>query len=342
MMFGISLGFSTALISFTKLNTLVFHLFGNTSQGKTLVLRTALSVWPKIGDEEKTWEGTGNGLEGEIVKSNNILLGLDELRADATPDLPEVVYKFANKPSKARGKKKGGAHDRETWKTNVISTGEYSFVDTLRQLGATPTGGQRVRMLDIPARGEYGVFDVLHGFDTSDAFVSQLENALDEASGPPSIEFIERLLAMTKDDLKKALDNDHTAHAQDLNENLGIVSGDDKTSEIRRVIKSFALISTAGEWATRWGLTGWKPGTASAAVKTIAHRWLEEYRNMPNHQPEELEKVHDYLIENEARFINLFGDTTASNEDTLGYQDDQFFYVLPQTYSRMTDTKTKR
>ncbi|MBU0642716.1 MAG: DUF927 domain-containing protein, partial [Alphaproteobacteria bacterium] len=157
MMFGISLGFSTALISFTKLNTLVFHLFGNTSQGKTLVLRTALSVWPKIGDEEKTWEGTGNGLEGEIVKSNNILLGLDELRADATPDLPEVVYKFANKPSKARGKKKGGAHDRETWKTNVISTGEYSFVDTLRQLGATPTGGQRVRMLDIPARGEYGV-----------------------------------------------------------------------------------------------------------------------------------------------------------------------------------------
>ena len=112
MMFGISLGFSTALISFTKLNTLVFHLFGNTSQGKTLVLRTALSVWPKIGDEEKTWEGTGNGLEGEIVKSNNILLGLDELRADATPDLPEVVYKFANKPSKARRKKKGGSRSR--------------------------------------------------------------------------------------------------------------------------------------------------------------------------------------------------------------------------------------
>lgn len=341
MIFGISLGFSTALISFTQLNTLVFHLFGQTSQGKTLVLRTALSVWPRIGDEVKTWEGTGNGLEGEIVKSNNILLGLDELRADATPELPEVAYKFSNKSTKARGKREGGAQDRETWKTNVISSGEYSFLETLRQLGATPTGGQRVRMLDIPAKGAYGVFDVLHGFDTTDAFVSQLENALDEASGPPSIEFIERLLALPKDELKKALDNDRSAHTQDLNEYLGIVSGDEKTSEIRRVIKSYALISVAGEWATKWGLTGWEPGTASAAVKTAADRWLEEYRKMPSHQSDELEKVRDYLAENERRFINLFGDTPAPNEDTLGYQDEQFFYVLSQPFSRMTEKKNK-
>jgi putative DNA primase/helicase len=341
MAFGISLGFSTALVPLTNLNTLIFHIFRRTSQGKTLVLRTGLSVWPQVGEKIKTWEGTGNGLEGEIAKSHSILLGLDELRAEATPELPEVVYKFGNSSTKARGKKEGGAEDRKNWETNVFSAGEYSFVETLKQLGATATGGQRVRMLDIPAKGEYGVFDFLHGFDTSDAFVSQLENALDEASGPPGIEFVERLLEMTKDDLKKALDKDHTAHTQALNEHLGIVSGDDKTSEIRRVIKSFALISTAGEWATRWGLTGWKPGTASEAVKTIAHRWLDEYLRMPAHHSEELEKVRDFIVENEARFIKLVSGPVVPSQDTLGYQDDEFFYILPPTFVGLTKEKNK-
>jgi len=341
MVFGIALGFSTALVPFTNLNTLIFHIFRRTSQGKTLVLRTGLSVWPKVGEEIKTWEGTGNGLEGEIAKSHSILLALDELRAEATPELPEVVYKFGNSSTKARGKKEGGSEDRGNWKNNVFSGGEYSFVETMKQLGATPTGGQRVRMLDIPAKGEYGVFDFLHGFDTSDAFVSQLERALDEASGPPGVEFVEQILEMTQDDLKKALDRDHTTHTQDLNEHLGIVSGDDKTSEIRRVIKSYALISTAGEWATRWGLTGWEPGTASAAVKTVAHRWLEEYLRMPAHHSEELEKVRDFIAENEGRFIKLVSGPVVPSEDTLGYQDDEFFYVLPPTFVGLTKAKNK-
>jgi putative DNA primase/helicase len=341
LVFGIALGFSTALISFTQLNTLVFHIFGKTSQGKTLVLRVALSVWPKVADEVNTWTGTGNGLEGEILKSNNILLGLDELRADSTPELPEVAYRFSNKSGKSRAKVDGKAQDRETQKTNVISSGEYSFMETLKQLGATPTGGQRVRMLDIPAKGKYGIFDDLHGSPTPDAFVTQLENTLSDVSGPPSTAFIERLLEMPQDELQKALDVERAAHTQDLNEYLGIVSGDSETSEIRRVIRSYALISVAGEWATRWGLTGWEPGTASAAVKEVAYRWLEEYQKMPSDQTEELERVRDYILDNEERFIDLACEKIAPNDDTPGYKDEQSFYILTQTFLKLTKDKKK-
>lgn len=339
--FGISLGFSTALMTFTNLNSLIFHLFGKTSKGKTRALNVALSVWPKIGDKEKTWEGTGNGLEGEITQSHSILMGLDELRADATPDLPEIVYKFANSSGKARGTKEGGAQSRGTWKTNVFSNGEYSFVETVRQLGATPTGGQRVRMLDIPVKGAYGVFDSLHGFESSDAFVNHLDRVLKKASGPAGAAFVEQLLTLTEEALEQTLETDLTAHAQALQPHLGIVAGDDGTSEIRRVIRSFALISTAGEWATAWGITGWEPGTASEAVKTIAHRWLDEYLRMPAHHSEELEKVRDFIAENEARFIKLVSGPVVPSEDTLGYQDDEFFYVLPPTFVGLTKAKNK-
>ena len=344
LQFAMALGFSSALMPFTDLNTTIFHFFGKTSKGKTRVLRAALSIWPRVGSKEKTWEGTANGLEGEIAKSHSILMGLDELRGDAAPDLPAIIYKFANGSGKARGKKEGGVHDRITWKTAVISTGEFSFAETVKTLGELPTGGQGVRMLDIPAEGIYGVFDNLHGLETSDDFVSRLDKGVKKASGPAGAAFVEQLLKLTEDGLEgleEALEADIKTHNQALQMHLGVVAGDDKTAEIRRVITSFALVATAGEWATTWGLTGWKPGTTIDAVKTVARRWLDNRLAMPMDQAEAIEKVRDYLIANETHFIMLSDAQVEFNGEVAGYQDDTFFYVLPTTLTAIIGDRTK-
>lgn len=341
LVFGIALGFSSALMPFTELNTIIFHFFGRTTRGKTRVLRVALSVWPRIGSKDKTWEGTANGLEGEIAKSHSILMGLDELRADATPDLPAIIYKFANGSTKARGKKEGGVHDRITWNTAVISTGEDSFAETVQTLGVLPTGGQSVRMLDIPAEGIYGVFDDLHGFDTSDDFIFQLDEVVNMASGPAGAAFVEQLLTLNHKEQEKALKANRRAHIDALQQHLGVVPGDDKTAEIRRVITSFALVALAGEWATEWGLTGWKPGTASEAVKKVARRWLDNRLRMPIGQAEEIKKVRDYLVANDTHFMMLSDVQIKSAVAVQGYQDDAFFYVLPTTLTDLIGDKTK-
>lgn len=194
LVFSICLGLSTSLLEFTDLDTLIYHFFGTTSKGKTRLLRTAMTVWPKIGKKDRTWAGTLNGLEAEIARSHSILMGLDELRSDATPDLHAVIYRFANGTSKAKGKREGGALDREDWCTAVISNGEVSFVDVLSKLGGIPTGGQVVRMLDIPATGHWGIFDNLHGEETSDAFVDRLDIALRKSWGAAGAAFVEKLL----------------------------------------------------------------------------------------------------------------------------------------------------
>lgn len=338
---AIALGFSTALMAFTPLDSPIFHFFGRTSRGKTRVLRAALTVWPSTGARERTWSGTVNGLEGEIAKSHGVLVGLDELREDTTPDLPAIIYRLANGSGKARGRKEGGTHDRASWSTAVLSTGELSFVETLGKLGVPVSGGQGVRMLDIPAEGAHGAFDALHGFETGDAFVAHLDKTVRTASGPAGAAFVEQLLRLEADALETALGTAMEARERELLQHLGVVAGDGRTAEIRRVIRTLALVATAGEWATRWGLTGWEPGTASEAVRIIAMRWLRERGRMPLDQIREIEKLRDYLAANASRFVALSAARAASAaaEAPPGYCDDAFFHVLPATLAGLSGGK---
>lgn len=290
LVFAIALAFSTSLLVFTDLNSVIFHLFGRTSTGKTRVLMVALTVWPKIGVKGKTWDATINGLEGELARSSHILLGLDELPKDASADLGNMIYKVSLGSGKARSEKDGSAKKRTDWQTAVISTGEHSMLDTLKRIGKTPTGGQGVRMIDIPAEGEYGLFDNLHDHTTSDAFVRALDRSIRDVSGPAGAAFARHLMAMKTDDLQARLEAEISKQSEALQDHLGIVSGDDSTNEVRRVLDSFALIAIAGEWATEWGLTGWAPGMASDAVRTIAQRWLTGRGTMPLDQSRCLSK----------------------------------------------------
>jgi putative DNA primase/helicase len=341
MIFAIALAFSTCMLPFTNLNSLIFHFFGKTSRGKTRVLRTALSVWPKIGKDDKTWDATINGLEGELSRSNHILLGLDELPKDASDDLGNKIYKASLGTGKARSEKDGSAKKRALWSTSVISTGERSGLATLKGIGKTPTGGQGVRMIDIPADGEHGIFDHLHGHATSDAFVKVLDKAIQKSSGAAGAAFVSRLLKMDPEQLKRVLEKALELQVAGLYSHLGIVPGDDKTVEIRRVLDAFAFIAVAGEWATECNITGWSKGMTSEAVKTVATRWLVGRGRMPLDQSEALKQVRDYLARIELGFVPI-ADVKHIPKGEIsppGYRDDVFFFVLPQTLSLLSGDK---
>lgn len=343
LVFAIALGFSTALLPFTDLASLIFHLFGQTSKGKTRVLRAGLTVWPKIGENDKTWSATINGLEGEVARSNHILFGLDELPKDAPAELGNMIYTIANSAGKVRGKIDGSAKKRATWNTFVISTGEHSMITTLSKLGNIATGGQGVRMLDIPVDGSYGAFDYLHGHATSDAFVRALDVAIRDASGPAGAEFIQNLIRIPLEELTVSLKNASEQQAKALYAHFGVIAGDEKTREIRRVLDAFALIAVAGEKATEFGLTGWMQGTASDAVKTIAQRWLDRRGTMALDKRESIKLISDYLTENELRFVPI-GEAKpvlSDQEWPPGYQDEEYFYVLPSTMSKIYIEKSK-
>jgi putative DNA primase/helicase len=122
-----------------------------------------------------------------------------------------------------------------------------------------------------------------------------------------------------------------------LQQHLGVIPGDEKTSEIRRVLRSYALVATAGEWASDWGLTGWESGAAYAATQTIAERWLHGRGRLPFEQTQTLKKVQEYLTVNEHRFIPLSDAGKRPDHGAVGpvYQDDTFIYLLPAALAEM-------
>ncbi len=82
---------------------------------------------------------------------------------------------------------------------------------------------------------------------------------------------------------------------------------------------------------------------ASDAVKIIARRWVDGRGTMPLDKSESTKRIVDYLNENELRFVPIdeAKPVPTGQEGPPGYQDDQYFYVLPSTMSEIYFEKSK-
>jgi putative DNA primase/helicase len=68
--------------------------------------------------------------------------------------------------------------------------------------------------------------------------------------------------------------------------------------EVGRVLQRFALIAAAGELATKWQVTAWRPGEAIISLSAVFKSWLN-YRGTAGSFDEKqaLQHVRDYLLQ---------------------------------------------
>ncbi|MFG6512133.1 MULTISPECIES: hypothetical protein, partial [unclassified Sulfitobacter] len=202
----------------------------------------------------------------------------------------------------------------------------------------SPLYGVKIACLftvDIPLEGAFGAFDTLHEHATADAFVKALDASLAKAAGGAGALFVKGILHFSAARMEAHVNTQVTEQAAAMQDALGIVAGDTKTAEIRRVIDAFALIAVAGELASTWGITGWPEGTSIAAVQEVAKRWLGDRGNMPYDQVNILESIRDYLLQNQDRFMTI-AEATNTEHDTAnirGYQDDTYIYLHASTFA---------
>jgi len=270
-----------------------------------------------------------------MARANNHLLGLDELPEEPPQDFSRAIYMIGNSGGKGRSTKDGTAITRQAWRTSVISTGEDSMAGTLKKLGKPPRGGQAVRMIDIPLEGAFGAFDTLHEHATADAFVKALDVSLAKAAGGAGALFVTGIMHGSAAHMEAYVSRHVIEQAAAMQDALGIVAGDTKTTEIRRVLDAFALIAVAGELVSRWGITGWPEGAATAAVQEVAKRWLGDRGNMPYDQINVLESIRDHLQQNQDRFMTIAQaiNTEHDTAEIPGYQDDTYIYLLASTFA---------
>lgn len=290
---GLSASFAGPLLDRCHLESGGVHFTGDSSTGKTTITECAASTWGGK-NYSRGWSATANGMEGAAAMFNDCLLVLDEINQANPREVGAIVYALANGTGKQRAGRTGYARAVTRWRSFVMSTGEKSIETVMAGGDIRINAGQAVRLLNLPAKRMFGVYDELHGLSCGAALSDALKRSVLEHHGHAGRAFLERLTRDTRDmalllEQVKALPMFRAHDGQE-----------------KRAAARFALIGMAGELATEYGLTGWKDEQALEAAKMTFDLWRATRGGGNDEQRQVVHQVRDFIERHgDARFSNV-------------------------------------
>jgi len=300
LMFGISAALSGFLLELAGMDSGGFHFWGKSSTGKTTVMRAA---WSVCGGPSgvRTWRSTSNALEGISALHNDACLCLDEIGQAPARTVGESAYMIANGQGKSRSQVDGSARSIRSWRCALLSNGEPTLADKMREDGQQVRAGQEVRIIDVPADAGVGLgaWQDLHGHDTPGQFSDAIKAACASNYGTLSRAFIDELIRR-RDELNLR---------QGLDEVVSAWMPSGSSGQVRRVVARFALTGLAGEYAALFGLVPWAEGEALTAAKQCLEVWLDGRGNSGDQEDSR-------AVEIVWSFIGRFGGSRFQNIDT--------------------------
>jgi putative DNA primase/helicase len=331
---AISAALAGPLLHLARLEGGGVHFWGGSSIGKTTLLQMGGSVWGRgteSGGYVGTWRTTANGLEGVAASATDTALILDELGL-VDPRDAAAVYSLASGAGKHRAGQDGAARKQRTWRALMVSSGEQTIESKLAEdRGRKPKAGQLVRALDIPAERAFGVFDSNGPDGDAASYAKACKAAAQTAYGTAGPEFVRRLIAegVTGEDVKSRVKAFTEAN---------VPPGAD--GQVERAAERLGIIAAAGELATQFGLTPWRPGEALEAASLALTLWIEERGGA---EPAEVRQA----IEQVRLVIEAHGESRFQNVDDrdpdarpvnnrLGWRkgsgDEREWWVLPASW----------
>lgn len=336
--FALSLAFAAPLLSLVGMEGGGFHLKGESTDGKTTIMKAAASVYGNPDRYSQTWRATGNAIEGIASRRNDALLCLDELGELDGREAGQVAYMLANGQGKGRSKQDGELRERKAWRLLFLSTGELSLEDHAASAGQRTQAGMEVRTIQIPSdTGHHGAFEWLHGMDSGRTFADTLKAHCDHQHGSAFRTYAE------------ALAGELEAHSERLRAEIKRLAAEltpqGAGNQVGRAINRFALVAAAGELATRLGVTGWPEGEALRAVRVCLKAWLAERGHLGNKEDAAtLSQIRAFMRAHQyTRFVDV-SDPNHRPANVVGYRrnprhgtDDELeFWVDPSGWVEIT------
>ncbi len=252
-----------------------FHARGESSTGKTTLLRAAGSVWGGGGELgfAQSWRNTDNALEAVALAHNDGLLALDELRQLDPTAAGAAAYALSAGVAKGRLRADADLKARPTWRVLILSAGEIGLADMIRLAKGKDKSyaGQELRLIDLDAdMGQgLGAWQTLHHAESAAAFSESLKTATDAHYGHAGPLFVERFMA-GRGELEAVARRLQSSFLESVTE-----AGD--TGQARRGAQRFALAAVAGELAALLDVAPWQAGEAADAVAVIFKRWAKQF-----------------------------------------------------------------
>ncbi|QXC32248.1 DUF927 domain-containing protein [Aeromonas sp. FDAARGOS 1407] len=336
--FALSLAFAAPLLSLVGMEGGGFHLKGESTDGKTTIMKAAASVYGNPDRYSQTWRATGNAIEGIASRRNDALLCLDELGELDAREAGQTSYMLSNGQGKGRSKQDGELRERKAWRLLFLSTGELSLEDHAASAGQRTQAGMEVRTIQIPSdTGQHGAFEWLHGMESGRTFADTLKAHCDHQHGTAFRTYAE------------ALAGELEAHGERLRAEIKRIAAELTPSgagnQVGRAINRFALVAAAGELATRLGVTGWPEGEAIRAVRVCLKAWLAERGHLGNKEDAAtLAQIRAFMRAHQyTRFVDV-SDPNHRPANVVGYRrnprhgtDDELeFWVDPSGWVEIT------
>jgi putative DNA primase/helicase len=140
---------SVGLIGMTvPLDSLIVHIYGNSSQGKTTA--TSLAISPFGNPDTKgnglmtTWSATNNAIAGNLSGNFGLVVGFDEISMSDEKNFSSMIYRLGGGKDKGRMDKEAVLKNTGKWQTTLISNGEFSMMTKVNQ-----NAGIRVRLYEF-------------------------------------------------------------------------------------------------------------------------------------------------------------------------------------------------
>jgi putative DNA primase/helicase len=284
------------------------HWVGDSSIGKTTALCVGASVWG--GDDfKRTWRATGNGLEGVAAQLSDTCLCLDEINEADPRDIGAIVYSLGNGIGKSRASRIGSARQVHRWRDTLLSTGERSISAMMQEGGKQAKAGQLVRLLNIPAARQFGIFDTLHQFADGRQMADYFKAESAKHYGHAGVMFVEHLIKQENADFGAILAKIETQFEH-------------TDSQAARAASRFAVYAMAGELAIEADILPWKQGAALDACKTMFAQWLALHGSGATEHRQILQAVRDYILKHgDTRFTDKRSDHPPKTERAGWYMD---------------------
>jgi putative DNA primase/helicase len=136
------IGFSAPLVGylskkFDDVDTLLIHLAGDSTKGKTTGALLATSIFGLPSNKKKglmkSWNGTKNAIPNMLGGNYGIPVVLDELSMSDAKSLTSEFYVMVNGLEKYRLNDEMKQRKQASWATTIISTGEQSIFERTNQ-----------------------------------------------------------------------------------------------------------------------------------------------------------------------------------------------------------------
>ncbi len=266
---------SGLIIRYVQIESGGFHFFGQSSVGKSSGLEFAASVF---GDEKylTPWRATSTAFEQIAEGHSDSTLMLNELALldDDPKKAAQSAMKLIYQLSEGQGKRRATEYSSRTarWRLCLLSSGELSLEDHASEGQRTSMGGEKVRILDIPADtgSGFGIFESLpEGEDSPKQAVERMVEATRETHGSLKQAFVREICQKLDEDQSEFKAYLRHQISQFMENRAPGASGTQA-----RVAKRFALAYAAGSLAVKLNLLPYRRKDVVAGIT----KCFDDYR----------------------------------------------------------------